>query len=78
MSRGLSDAQVDALADRLRGTSDGLDEALADLELPAHDHDEIEHQLSAVNVERCGGCSSWVDVCDLTENDNGDMVCSDC
>jgi hypothetical protein len=78
MSRGLNDAQVDALADRLRGTSDALDEALDDLELPHHDHDEIEHQLSAVNVERCKGCSSWVDVSDLTENDDGEMVCSDC
>jgi hypothetical protein len=80
MSRGLNEAQVDALADRLRGTTDSLSEAMEDLELPDHDHDGVEHQLAAVNVEKCNTCDSWCDTSDLEPDDDDaqKQVCSDC
>lgn len=80
MTRGLNDSQIDALADRLRGTQEALISALEDMELPGTDTDEIEHQLAAVNVERCNRCDCWCDTSELEpdDDDSQKQVCSDC
>lgn len=77
MSR-LNESQVDALADRLRGTQESLIAALEDMELPEGDADDVEHQLAAVNVEKCKGCESWCDTSDLEDDGDNGSVCSDC
>jgi hypothetical protein len=78
----LIDAEhLEELACVLRGTDLRLAEALSqlDLHIRAKQYEQLEDRLLADEcLERCPGCSQWVDADTIVALDDGSMGCTLC
>lgn len=79
VSTGLTEDQLSALAEYILGTCKSLPVAMDYMALPPSDVSEVEAALLSYDVERCGECDWWCEVCELEFDDNaGHGVCADC
>jgi hypothetical protein len=76
MNAGLTDQQLDELANDLLGTADSIDTALERIGLDPADFDmiDVEDALIDWGTERCIYCGWWMESCALNE----DGVCEEC
>lgn len=73
---GLTDEQLDQMADALRGTMRSIESYLDQYELPA-DMEAVQYDLLDYECEMCNECGYWYEPCELVcEHD--EYGCEDC
>jgi len=73
---GLTDEQLDEMADTLRGTMRSIESYLEQYELDA-DPDKVEQDLLGHDCEMCTECGYWYECGDVI-CEHGQYGCADC
>ena len=77
----LTDEQLEELASYLRGTHSDLADGLAELSVNIRSmyHSRIEEELAdKEEIEQCCTCGLWTFSEALSQNEDGELTCSNC
>ncbi len=71
------DFDINSVIESLQGSCQSLDNALPEgmeyEDLSSEDFDSIDNEIF-----KCTTCDWWCEIADQFEDENGEMVCSDC